>query len=175
MKSCPIFFSIFHHLAWHFPVIFSFAFKPVPFFLPPLCQKIRPALLRVTHILNIPWPERAIASIAPWLEQVGFKAHTVVKKITPLLHGLLFTWNGGNLGGECEPELLRCGQRLFTVGSAMLPFTSDLKVLTATNARLFICVSLSFSFPVVNILVKVLCKAVPDLSSTLGTWNNARN
>lgn len=63
VKRCPV-FSIFNYLAWHFAVILSFAFRPVPYFHATPCQKIQPALLRVTRVLNVPWPKGAIASTA---------------------------------------------------------------------------------------------------------------
>lgn len=68
--------SYLQHPVWYFAVILSFAFKPVPYFLPTSGQRIQLALLQVVCLINITHPEGAIASVAPWLQQVGFKAHT---------------------------------------------------------------------------------------------------
>lgn len=70
------------HPACHFVVILSFAFKPVPYFLPTPCQRIQSTLLQVMCVLNITRPRRNHCLHSPMAGAGGiYSTHTHRKKL----------------------------------------------------------------------------------------------
>lgn len=144
--------SCLQHPAWRFVVIVSFAFKPVPYFLPTPCQRIQSTLLQVMCVLNRTRPRRSQCLHSPMAGAGGiYSTHTHRKKKLLLSSPQSsFVPSGAKLWGEREPVLPCCRQWSFSLESVVLSLTSDLNLLTARMLSCYLFTGVSLSFPCCN-------------------------
>lgn len=145
------------HHAWHFAVILSFAFKPVPYFLPTPFQRIQSALLQ--FMCNMKTQKEPLP-LKPhgWSRWDLQHAHPH-EKITPFLHRVFICskWSCPGLSlqdrskAEPEPELPCCRLWSFSLGRGVLSLTSDLNLKTAWMLSCYLFTGVSFSFPCCNL------------------------
>lgn len=144
--------SYLQHPAWHFAVVLSFAFKPVPCFFPTPCQIIQSALLQVMCVINITRPRRSHCLCRPMAGAGGiYSTYTHMKKWLLYSTESLCVQSGAKLWGEHEPELPCCCQWSFSLASGILSLTSVLNLLTAWMLSCYLFTGVSLSIPCCNL------------------------